>query len=63
MNLFQKGIIFLKEVRVELTKVSWSSRQELIGATLVVIAVTGIMAIYIGAIDIALSKFLSIIFK
>ena len=53
----------MKEVRQELGKVAWSSRQELIGATAVVIVVTLIMAVYIGVIDLVLSKALSVIFK
>jgi len=54
---------FLLEVKAELTKVSWSTRQELIGSTIVVIIVTSIMAVYIGVIDLALSRILSIMFK
>jgi preprotein translocase SecE subunit len=54
---------FLLEVKQELSKVSWSTRQELMGATVVVIVVTSIMAVYIGIVDLGLSKVLSIIFK
>ena len=63
MNLLLKPVNFLKEVKQELTKVSWSSRQELAGATIAVIIVTFIMAVYIGIADLALSKLLSILFK
>jgi len=63
MDIISKPVIFLKEVRQELGKVSWSNRQELIGSTLVVITVTAILAIFIGVIDIVLSKFLSLLFK
>lgn len=63
MNIFKKAINFFKEVRQELGKVSWSNRQELIGATFVVITVTFIMAVFIGVVDIMLSKALSILFK
>ena len=55
MNLFQRGIGFVKEVRQELTKVSWSTREELLSSTLVVITVTVIMAVFVGAIDLVLS--------
>lgn len=54
---------FILEAKVELTKVSWSSRQELMGATVVVITVTSIMALFIGIIDLFLSKILSLVFK
>lgn len=63
MNIFKKSSNFLKEVKVELSKVSWSTRQELIGSTFVVIVITGIMAVFIGAIDLLLSKSLSMLFR
>ena len=63
MNIIQKPINFLKEVKVELGKVAWSTRQELLDSTMVVIVTTGIMAVFIGIIDIFLSKILSMLFK
>lgn len=63
MNILTKSVNFLKEVKTELGKVSWSSRQELIGSTFVVIVITGITAIFIGAVDLLLSKALSMLFK
>jgi preprotein translocase subunit SecE len=63
MNIFKKITNFLKEVRIELTKVSWSTRQELIASTAVVIAVTFIMAVFIGIIDILLSHTLRVVFR
>ena len=63
MNIYKKSVNFLKEVKTELGKVSWSTREELIGSTFVVIVVTGIMAIFIGVIDLFLSNALSMLFK
>lgn len=63
MNIVKKLTTFLMEVRQELTKVSWSSRQELMGATSVVIAITFMMAVFIGIGDLLLSKLLSALFK
>jgi preprotein translocase subunit SecE len=63
MGLIAKPVNFLKEVKAELGKVAWSTRQELIGSTLVVIAVTFVLSVFIGLIDIGLSKFLSQVFK
>jgi len=54
---------FILEVKTELTKVSWSTRQELMGATVVVIAITSIVAVFIGIIDLFLSKILSLMFR
>jgi len=55
--------LFLSEVKQELKKVSWSTRQELLGATWVVIAITLMLALYIGSLDVGLSKFLTIVLK
>jgi len=63
MNFVTKSINFIKEVRTELGKVAWSTRQELVSSTIVVIVITTIMGLFIGTIDIMLSKFLSVIFK
>jgi len=63
IGILQKPVNFLKEVKTELGKVSWSNRQELIGSTLVVIVITFITALFIGIIDLFLSKGLSIVFK
>lgn len=54
---------FISEVRVELSKVSWSNRQQLLSATRAVIAITAIMAIYIGIVDLGLSRFLTLLIQ
>jgi len=63
MNLFNKITNFVREVKQELGKVSWSSREELMGATTVVITITAILTAFIGAIDLVLSSALSRMFK
>jgi len=63
MKLIQKPLNFIKEAKIELGKVAWSTRQELMSSTVVVISVTAIMAVFIGVIDIILSKFVSLVFK
>jgi len=63
MNIIAKPINFLKEVRAELSRVSWSTRKELLASTILVITVTGIMTIFIGIVDLGLSRFLSLVFK
>ncbi|MCM8765269.1 MAG: preprotein translocase subunit SecE [Candidatus Omnitrophica bacterium] len=63
MQIFNKTVNFLKEVKVELSKVSWSTRQELIEASWVVIVITSLLALFIGVVDILLSKILSLIFR
>lgn len=63
MNIIQKPAIFIQEVKQELSKVSWSTRKELLGATAVVIVVTAIMAAYIGIVDLILSGALQRLFR
>ncbi len=63
MNIFKKITNFFKEVKLELNKVSWSTRQELVSSTVVVITVTFIMAAFIGVIDIILSHILRVVFR
>lgn len=42
----------LNEMRIELLKVSWPKKEELIGSTWVVLVGTVILAIVIGIIDV-----------
>lgn len=63
MNLIQRPVNFLKEVKVELGKVAWSTRQEIMGSTIVVIVITAILSAYVGLADVILSKFLSVVFR
>ena len=63
MSILAKPVNFLKEVRTELSKVSWSTRKELLASTVLVITVTAIMTVFIGLVDLVLSRFLSVIFK
>jgi len=46
-----KIVSFLKEVRLEMKKVNWPSRQETIKYTLIVIGVCLAVAIYLGGLD------------
>ena len=49
--MFKKLIKFLREVRLELKRVSWPTRKEITGSTGVVIVTVIIVAIYLGIID------------
>lgn len=46
---------FIRETRQELKKVSWPSREELVGATGVVIFTTFILAVFVGGVDFCLT--------
>ena len=49
--MLKKLIKFLREVRLELKKVSWPSRREISGSTGVVIVSVVIVAAYLGVLD------------
>lgn len=53
--MFERLKKFLKEVRVELTKVTWPTVSELRGSTGVVIATVLIVTFFIGLVDLGLS--------
>ncbi len=52
---------FLKEVRYELTKVTWTTREELIYSTIIVIVVSMVLAVFIGIVDVALSNLVAML--
>lgn len=47
---------FLREARVELRKVKWPTRKELIASTAVVIVLTLVIAFFLGLVDFGLIK-------
>jgi preprotein translocase subunit SecE len=51
MNWFNKVKEFLREVRSEWNKVSFPTREEVVGTTVVVLVASFIMAIYLFAAD------------
>ncbi|MCK4225109.1 MAG: preprotein translocase subunit SecE [candidate division Zixibacteria bacterium] len=59
--MFEKIKQFLKEVKFELTKVTWTSKQELIYSTYVVIVVSIVLSIFIGIVDMMLSNLATIL--
>ncbi|OQX15420.1 MAG: preprotein translocase subunit SecE [Desulfobacteraceae bacterium IS3] len=50
-----KALQFFREVKAELKKVTWPSRKQTIGSTVVVIIVVMVIAFFLGAVDIGLS--------
>ena len=62
-NLIQKSVQFLREVKVELKKVTWPSRKQTIGSTVVVIIIVTIIAFFLGAVDIGLSSLVKIVLQ
>jgi preprotein translocase subunit SecE len=51
MAITAKIITFLKEVRIEMKKVNWLTREQLVNYTLTVIGFMLVTAIFFGALD------------
>lgn len=54
---------FLTEVKVELSKVVWPTREQTIRLTVIVILVTVTVGFFLGGIDYLLTKLLEIILQ
>lgn len=59
----QNPVTFLKEVRTELVKVVWPTRDETIRLTAVVIGVSVATGLFIGALDVVFVKLMELILK
>lgn len=53
--------VFFKEVREELKKVNWAKKDETVGTTGVVVVLVILLAIYIGIVDLGLSKIIQFV--
>ena len=58
-NIPRKIITFLKEVKLEMKKVNWPTRQETIKYTLIVVGVSVAVAIYLGGLDVFFTSLLN----
>jgi preprotein translocase subunit SecE len=56
MDFLRRAQEFVREVVAEFRKVAWPSRQELINSTVVVITVTVVVSLFLGAVDVALAR-------
>jgi preprotein translocase subunit SecE len=61
--MFNKAIQFLKEIRVELGKVTWPNKNELIGSTIVVVVVSLLLSAYTGVVDFILSRLAGLVLR
>lgn len=60
-NFFQKAMEFLREVKVELKKVTWPTRKQTTGTTIVVIIFVFVIATFLGFFDFGLSKLVQVV--
>jgi len=61
--MFGKIQKFISEVVVELKKVSWSTRKDLLDATWIVILSSILLGLFISGTDFVLSKLLGLIIR
>ena len=61
MSKIEKGKQFFLESRQELRKVTWPTKQQTMTSTWVVVAVTAILAIFLGLVDLGFSKIIGLI--
>ena len=60
-GVVQKSIQFLREVKIELKKVTWPSRKQTVGSTVVVIILVMIISLFLGLVDFSLSSLMRIV--
>jgi preprotein translocase subunit SecE len=61
--MIQKVNKFVTEVIVELKKVSWSTKRELLESTWIVLLSSAFLGIFIGTTDLLLSKIIGYLIK
>jgi len=54
---------FLREVRVELKKVTWPSRKQTIGSTAVVLVLVMLISLFLGVVDFGLSNLIRVVLQ
>lgn len=60
-NFVRKSIQFLREVKTELRKVTWPSRKQTMGSTMVVIILVMIISLFLGTVDFGLAQLVRIV--
>jgi preprotein translocase subunit SecE len=59
----KKIIGFLNEVKEEVSKISWPSRDEVSRFTFVVIVAIGVMAVFLWVVDTALMQIVKLVMR
>lgn len=54
----KKIVSYLKEVKIELSQVTWPKREDVIKLTLTVLLISTIVGLYVGGLDFGLTKIL-----
>jgi preprotein translocase subunit SecE len=62
-NVYTRAIQFLREVKIELKKVTWPTRKQTLGSTAVVIVLVMIISVFLGLVDLSLGNLVRAVFK
>lgn len=62
-GFFQKIIQFTSEVKQEVRKVTWPTRSEMYGGTIVIIFVTVVLCVALGGVDALMSSVMEIVMR
>ena len=63
MEFLQRVKEFFAEVLAEFRRVNWPSREDVAASTAVVLVVVFVLAMYLGAVDVGLSRLVGVILK
>lgn len=56
-------VVFLKEVKSELSRVVWPTRDDVVKLTVIVVVVSTAIGLYIGGLDLLFTKLTDILVK
>jgi preprotein translocase subunit SecE len=54
-------ITYIKEVKAETKNIKWPTKKQVVSYTIIVIALSLVLAAYVGALDAAFAKLLSVV--
>jgi preprotein translocase subunit SecE len=60
-NFVQRSVQFLREVKIELKKVTWPTRKQTMGSTAVVLILVMIISVFLGIVDFGLSSLVRVV--
>ena len=63
MDFLRRVKDFFQEVAAEFRRVTWPSRGDVVASTMVVLVVVFVLAMYLGAVDVGLSRLVEVILK
>jgi preprotein translocase subunit SecE len=61
--VYTRAVQFLREVKIELKKVTWPTRKQTLGSTAVVIVLVMIISAFLGLVDLSLGNLVRAVFK